>query len=46
MRDRIVAHVLLDATWRDIYQQPDGRQYVLDDTHGVRVSRPVGARLR
>jgi hypothetical protein len=31
MRDRIVARVLIDGTWRDIYQQPDGRQYVFDE---------------
>jgi hypothetical protein len=36
MRDRIVARVLIDGTRRDIYQQPDGRQYMLDE-NGERV---------
>jgi hypothetical protein len=32
MRDPIVARTLiLGEIWRDVYEQPDGRQYVLDD---------------
>ena len=31
MRDEIVARVLFtDGIWREVYQQPNGRQYVLD----------------
>jgi hypothetical protein len=31
MHDRIVVRVLIDGVWRAIYEQPDGRRYVLDD---------------
>jgi hypothetical protein len=32
MRDPIVARTLfLGEIWRDVYEQPDGRRYVLDD---------------
>jgi hypothetical protein len=32
MRDEIIARTLFtDGTWRNVYEQPDGRQYVIDD---------------
>jgi hypothetical protein len=32
MPDPIVARALfVGGIWRDVYEQPDGRQYVLDD---------------
>lgn len=31
MRDPIVARILfVDGIWRDVYEQPDGGQYVFD----------------
>jgi hypothetical protein len=32
MHDRIVARTLfVVGIWREVYEQPDGQQYVLDD---------------
>jgi hypothetical protein len=31
MHDQIVVRVLIDGLWRAIYEQPDGRRYLLDD---------------
>jgi hypothetical protein len=36
MRDEIVARVLFtDGTWRNVYEQPNGRQYVIEDAEPV-----------